>query len=194
MLISDEHKFVFVHVPKTGGKSIKAGLAKYDATIAKKIHGNRSSIVRIKPKLADYTFFGFVRNPWDAMVSAFVYTQNWKRRGKQVNHPHYAYLSTFETYLRMILDRGAHPRLDTRLYLNPLDGPNASLVGRFEHLEEDLTAICGKLGLEPDPLPQLHKVPHKHYTKYYNDSTRQLVAERAAFDIERFGYEFGEDG
>ena len=62
-------------------------------------------------------------------------------------------------------------------------------IGRFENLENDYKYICQKIGLTTK-LPHVRASKHKHYTEYYDDETREIIADRYAKDIEYFGYKF----
>ena len=141
----------------------------------------------------EYFKFVFVRNPYDRMVS------NWKM------------FTTTPFALRKIKSYQNHlvediERISFKEFVNLTDHidnhhwdeqyyfirSKPDFIGRFENFQEDFNELCDKLGTQHQQLPVTNKTKHKHYTEYYDDETRQIVAEKYAKDIAMFGYDFGE--
>ena len=76
------------------------------------------------------------------------------------------------------------------------DGP--ARVGRFENLRDDFLSIMSDLGVpaadamraEFDNRKRENVSRHSHYSHYYDDDLRELVAAREYSLIDRFGYAF----
>jgi len=177
-MINHEYKVLFIHVIKTGGVSIATAL-----NMEQKQNHSRAS--KIKKEVGEsvwnyYCKFSFVRNPFDKIVSQYHYNRS--EFGFQN--------STFKEYVKA-WNAGkkisAYPQYQ-RFYINE----KLDFIGRFENLQEDFDTLCDKIGVPHQKLPHENKTNHKHYTEYYDDETREIVAEKYAKDIEYFGYKFGE--
>jgi Sulfotransferase family len=202
-MISFQKRFLFVHIPKTAGNSIQSVLRDYSEDELVALRNEQDGVERFglrNPKykikkhstLAEYrdalgeTEFGnlykftCVRNPWDRMISYyFTPTQQkepWDRKkfGKIVLRA----LSVAD-YLR--LAKGER---------DPFG--NVDYVMRFENLTDDFRAVCAALDISPTILPKYNRSNREHYSKYYDEELRELVRERFAAEIERFGYVFEE--
>jgi hypothetical protein len=67
---------------------------------------------------------------------------------------------------------------------------NINRVMRFEHLAEDFRSVCAEADIPTALLPEYNRSSREHYSKYYDDELRALVAERFTLEIKRFGYTF----
>jgi len=123
--------------------------------------------------------FCFERNPWDKVVSHY-----WYRRRNPRKPP----VDTFEEYLE-----SCRCPVDYPLYT--IHGELAvDEVGRYENLESDFQRILARIGLPQETLPtrantQFRTNP-KPYREYYDDRTRELVADLFSREIALFGYRF----
>lgn len=65
-------------------------------------------------------------------------------------------------------------------------------VGRFESLGDHFNAICRELNFDVE-LEHRNSSSHGDYQSYYDETTKQMVAEHWRQDIEQFGYTFESD-
>jgi hypothetical protein len=132
-----------------------------------------------------YFKFGFVRNPWDRLVSAYHYSLKWyaENDAQKLNLKRF---DNFSTWMRPV-HTGFNKYGSQYSYVRGCD-----FIGRTENFQEDFNTVCDKIGIPKQQLPHKNATKHEHYTEYYDDETREIVAEKYAKDIEYFGYKFGE--
>jgi hypothetical protein len=86
------------------------------------------------------------------------------------------------------------------LYRYLYDGAGVMYLGRMEQMRDELASlfiaagqpVSGPLCTYLQSAPASNISGHVKYTEYYDDDLAQLVAERDASIIERFGYRFGD--
>tara|TARA_R100000030_G_scaffold99709_1_gene91160 strand:- start:721 stop:1260 length:540 start_codon:yes stop_codon:yes gene_type:complete len=177
-VINHEHKFIFVHIPRTGGTSIEAQF-QYDERTDRTKHWNLNDW---KQQLGhdifrNYFKFVFVRNPWDIMISKYLDETIHSRFSGSFKH----FLLNYHPW--------KHEHGDSFFdYFLP---EQMDFIGRYETREKDLKYISKKINKKIRSKLHRRQIKNKHYTEYYDDETRQIVAERYAQDIEYFGYKYG---
>jgi len=211
MLISHSHRFIFVHISKTAGSSMKRALAPYCSQpprvglrkvlshlpvrenpykVAFRPHTTaRWARLKLSPPVFDsYCRFTVVRNPFDRAVSNFHFVQ---QRPEHHTHAHVKDL-TFDGYLDFLLRRrwSHDPTQLARL----VDGRGNLLcdpILKFENLDAEFRALWQRLGLDGEPaLPRRNTSRHAHYLEYYGErATRDKVVDLFGADFDAFGYD-----
>ncbi len=218
-MICKEYKCIFVHIPKTAGQSVEyfflrlLGLSWQQRTPLllrfnadprlgpeRLAHLTAEEYVRCghidQIQFASFFKFSFVRNPWARLVSEYRYRNYVNRisfkdfltKGLPPAGPSDAYRHIVPQYDFLHDSKG-------RLLVD--------FVGRFENLQDDFDIVCSRLGITESTLPHVNQSkpghgslagqsgPASHYSDYYDEETRGLVATMYSKDIDAFGYEFG---
>ena len=216
MLLSHRKKFLFVHIAKTGGTSVRSALQQYrwrdpyyaPIWLASKLSGLANHELGIKlPRHAkaiaaqemlpkqfyDSLFkFAFVRNPWDLQVSSYHHIQR--------ERPHLLKQDeSFDAFLRHKFDpeRPWQYHIDTSItpqsdYLVDLKGSLiVYFIGKYETLQQDFTHCCQVIDIPIIELPHRRRANDRlAYRDYYTPETQRMVEEHFTRDIEILGYEF----
>ncbi len=216
MLISYTHSFMFFHVAKVAGISIRQALAPhvqepehfqinrppreiggktnnlYEIWNSMLTHATVKQTKRSLPKEFNQSYkFAFVRNPWDWQVSMYHFLL------KETENSRYETikaLGSFKKYLEWVADEdNPFPKGATKLQKSMLVDENGHIavdeIGRYENLAEDFSRITTRLGINTS-LPKLNNSHHKCYQDYYDADSKRLVAKHFSEDIDFFKYRF----
>lgn len=163
-----------------------------------------------KAQFQEYFKFAFVRNPWDRIVSEYKFRDYPKEFDfKTYLFKHWPKPAWNDLYLHVI------PQYD--FVFDDNGKLLVDFVGKFESLQADFDIVCGRLAIDPRPLPHINRSPtnrltkravlwwlqnplgmmrlrrnvFEHYTEYYDDEAREFVEKVFRKDIDAFHYEFG---
>jgi hypothetical protein len=210
MLISYSHKFLFVHVWKAAGTSIRETLRPFShdplltrpnrilravrlpwtwPTSKSRVFDSHIPARGLRDKLPRAVFqdlfkFAFVRNPWELLVSRYHYILQSPTHSL---HTTVKQLGDFSAYLRWLFQHDKRQQQD--FLVDERGQLLVDFVGRFERLEADFSEVCRRLRICA-PLKSLNMSQHCDYRTYYDRRTLQLVADNFRHDIERFAYTF----
>ena len=203
-MIDHKHKFIFIHIPKNAGSSIEQafGYNAFDHTTngctyelcmgyeqqephRHLQHLKIDEIYDIHPGVKDsYFSFTFVRNPYSRAVSLYNYNKPFQKNSDQFSFRDY--ITSDDPKLNCDPAHGRHQHE----YVFDCEGKSMiDFVGRVENIQEDFNTICDRIGIARIELPIVNKKTFKHYTEYYDDETRSIVAELYKQDFEKFNYQ-----
>ena len=198
-------KSIFVHVAKTGGSSVEAALTPW---LDKPFAGGHTSALEfafIEPEAwHQYFTFGFVRNPWDRLLSAYKYLMTLPpelgiEQQDFVRARLLRYMGDFDGFVAHL---AAEP---TALYfldhLRPqhlflCDPPGNILVdhvARFEAIDAEWRGICQRIGIDVALPHHRRSSPPATLPPRYTAQSRAQVATLYQRDIALFGYATPDD-
>ena len=178
------NKWIFLHPKKCAGTSIEIILRKHFVDTREEPKGSQhwsldSIIPYLSSPLDSYFIFSVARNPWDRMVSMYYHALR-----------HDNYNSTFTEYIK----KPGHYIHGRQLPLNfRLNNDNIDYIIQFDNLEEGVKHVMNKLNIYKYELPHYnHNTdrPKKSYRDFYNEETKNYIAEKFSWDIDKFGYKF----
>ena len=186
--------FTFVHIPRTAGNSIVRSLRikndSHETAVQKKQQLGTAWNAHFK--------FTIIRNPWDRVLSWYLFS---KQLRNITNKEQRLYKVPFDEWVEAgihthwetsnVKFNGNHP-LNLYEYITQNDQIIVDFVGRYERLHKDFNKICRRINAPQCNLPHVYKTrkASDSHRKYYNDTTKKIVAKKFERDIELFKYTF----
>lgn len=215
-MISYKHQLIFVHIPKTGGSSIEDIIwsskkdrveqnlwmgairpyyNKYQTGGLQHLFASQI-FQEVGPRIFDVFFkFSIVRNPWDKVVSQYLYMSKRKdlRDFIGMNEG-----DSLKTYL-LLIQKKTHVQWEHqyKFIFDKNGNPLVDYIGRFENFNDEVKTILAKVnldkrvwGLVKPRIPHANKSEREEYHHYFDPESCEMVQEMYKQDIELLGYQF----
>ena len=212
MILSRGRRYLFVHIPKTGGTSLaralegramkddvmlgdtpKAQKRRHKATGGRGRLWKHSTLADLDglvglDELPGLFSFTLVRNPWDRMVSYY----HWLR-GQSFDHPSVRLAAglSFDAFAGHPHTVAAWSAAPARHYMTAVNGQEyCDAYIRLEQFARDAAPLWDHLGFRLELARENRSARRAGFRDYYSAASRRAVYEAAREDIERFGYTF----
>ncbi|MGR3621748.1 sulfotransferase family 2 domain-containing protein [Pseudophaeobacter sp.] len=216
MILSRGRKYLFIHIPKTGGTALALALEARamrddmmlgDTPKAKKRrrrlqdvqtagrlwkHSTLSDIAGLIPEeeLRDLFTFTLVRNPWDRAVSYY----HWLRE-QSFGHSAVGMAKALDfrefTLSPLILRSLEHSQAPS--YMRHADGTEqCQTYIRIEHFQRDAVPLFQHLGFDLTLPVENRSDRLRDWRGYYDAETKAAIAQACGEEIERFEYSFND--
>lgn len=203
MIISKKHKFVCLNPPKTGtGFREEALKDKADISILHNSFYERARHFDSKRAFdflqssgndfRDYTWFTFIRNPWERIVAWYNMNLNLSLNDDASNSSIDELLST--NSFRVFVYKTLNPQSSMSNYIYK-NGQLLDFIGSFEQLEDDMRIIYDKLSIEPPNIFRNKDKYKKNFKSKINELwTGDLIAyvgiiESDAINLKKYKFE-----
>ncbi len=216
--IFPESGIIYVHIPKTGGISIKDLLRKLrnpklTSNEKKKYYLfeelKRKKISSIHGKAKDYIKFidshtwnksikfASIRNPWNLMVSSYNW---WLQEGYKFQRCRHMYNDICDMSFKEFINSSYGQNMindcigNIEDWINDQNGKFIldSLV-RLEYFDEDFEKLLKNFNHPIKgfrKLKRLNYTSHKRYQDYYDDNSKKMIERRFNFIIKKYDYKF----
>lgn len=198
------HGLIFFHVPKTAGRWLQRSGIVHDGFGGRYIYINDHRSVRNlsavnanyqAAKDAGWLTFSIIRNPFDILVSMYGHTNEGGGHGggwwdcHQYGKSRTEFLNNFPN--KRNGGRGEFRRTLFHQTYRKNGKSEADIFIRYENLDTALKLLFDKNLIDS----QIKKIVAKgervkDYQQYYDDTSRKVVEETYAWELEKFGYSF----
>jgi len=185
-----KHKdFIFIHIPKTAGTSMTKIFGE-----AFQKHNTAKEVIEIigKKKWNNAYKFAVVRNPWDKVLSWYKFRVKLDQ-SKMASRP-----ISFKDWVACTYGENKDPYYYYRAkpfapqveWLKDDEGIiDLDKIIRFENLKEDFKLVANELGIS-DELPHINKTTKTNYRDFYDETTKNIIADWFHEDIKVFDYTY----
>jgi hypothetical protein len=186
----NSQKILFIHIPKTGGKSIRKAMG-----ITRANHATYMDYKRLigEDQLKECFIFSLVRNPEERIVSTWKYLLAGGNKSKEDGDLQKALINSHKD-INDFIARSLHtPPFKNNVFFKPqssfLEDETGCIPARIttiqlEHINQERTFLLEKTGIEN--IPHINKSPQENIL--LTDRSKEIIQEVYIKDFFNFGY------